>query len=776
MFNQIYTILILLFCFTSALSQSSIENLSQTTDQVIEGKVIRKESFVMNNDRNIYTRNTIQVLKVFKGEVKKEVEIITLGGEYNGRVQSWSHSFDIALHDHGIFFLIESSEFENTYAVISDYEGFISISNHNGHDVVGYGFKKEYKNIGKELYEPLKEINENLKVVKLNSYEEDLVASNISIGSSECAQYTIRNLEVIPSNDFQNSTSFYVEFDIDIRSLQNIFKLRKSEITMEYSTSLLGENIVGSNNITATLGGDFQNYTLGLFDAEPNKVTVNIEKIIGEVAVDVNTFQANIYHASIFIQNFDLAGVLGLSVNENFDLTTLIEEGEDVIEIECNEYNEDITISVNNLLPITIEEYNQEVYAGTKTLLTIEGENFLDNTGSFAAVEVWFTNAENADIFEWVKPYAGDYLLISDDLIQVYVPSYALDINGSNQNKEYAGSGVFKIVHRLNGATIEESDEKEITVTYAVRNRFYQTINGSSSTQPVMLTTGVTDNEYVVAFSPDFALKQDANGFYFKDAFGRALNSWCNTTNLNFVIDENAYQSGNFDLLVELGIPQNSSALASTSISSFIESNCAISLDNGSINHPEIHEVDFIDDVIITFNDNIALSLWDAKSLVPATLYSVEQVALHELGHSHGLLHTNHSEELMYYAANSATTITSESVSASNYLQNHSQTQLCLDGVYQANSNCTTGTIDLKLNGFVSIKTTYIDQEIIVESKDLRQVSQVQIFDTNVMLLKSVKNVESDYMIIPFHNVNGVFIISFTTDFGVYSDKLFIAN
>jgi len=71
MFNQIYTILILLFCFTSALSQSSIENLSQTTDQVIEGKVIRKESFVMNNDRNIYTRNTIQVLKVFKGEVEK---------------------------------------------------------------------------------------------------------------------------------------------------------------------------------------------------------------------------------------------------------------------------------------------------------------------------------------------------------------------------------------------------------------------------------------------------------------------------------------------------------------------------------------------------------------------------------------------------------------------------------------------------------------------------------------------------------------------------------
>ena len=114
MFNQIYTILILLFCFTSALSQSSIENLSQTSDQVIEGKVIRKESFVMNNDRNIYTRNTIQVLKVFKGEVKKEVEIITLGGEYNGRVQSWSHSFDIALHDHGIFFLIESSEFENS--------------------------------------------------------------------------------------------------------------------------------------------------------------------------------------------------------------------------------------------------------------------------------------------------------------------------------------------------------------------------------------------------------------------------------------------------------------------------------------------------------------------------------------------------------------------------------------------------------------------------------------------------------------------------------------
>ena len=58
-------------------------SLSKQIDKstlVLEGKVLSKKSFWDTNHQKIYTINTIEVFKVFKGEVSPKIEIITLGG------------------------------------------------------------------------------------------------------------------------------------------------------------------------------------------------------------------------------------------------------------------------------------------------------------------------------------------------------------------------------------------------------------------------------------------------------------------------------------------------------------------------------------------------------------------------------------------------------------------------------------------------------------------------------------------------------------------------
>lgn len=754
-------------------AQDSFQRLSDQSIKVIEGRVINQTCFKSEKNGYIYTSNTLEVLKVFKGENQETIEIITLGGTIDNEDQSWSHSFSLSSNDKGIFFLIESPMFRDTYIPVSDYEGFIAFRNYNGYDLMGYGFKKNYKNIGKEIYNPLIALHGNPQILKLNKHEQDLLEAQFSVGSTDCAEYIIKNLQITQASRLQNSTAYYVDFDIDIRSLNEVFKLRKSEISMEYSTSLLGENIVSSNNITATLGGDFQNYAIGLLDAAPNKVTVDIEKILGQVANEVNTFQSKIYHASIYIQNFDLAGVLSLTVDENFDLKTFKEEDDNVVEIDCNQYNADITITIGEILAIDITSYNQTVYAGTKTLLTIEGENLINLNGG---TEVWFYNAENADVLEWVKPYAGDYKQpLSSDKIEVYVPSHALNaLDGTNQNKEYAGTGKFKIVHKTNDVITEESTEQDITVTYAVKNKYYQFGSGGSETQPIMLTKDNDINGYVVTYSSTFSTLQDANGFYFKDAFERALNTWCNTTNLNYVIDENALQTGNYDLLIDYGATNSTTALASTLITDFYESDCAIEINNGSPNHPETHEVDFIDNITMTFNSAIPLANWSAEMLNTGFNFSVEQAALHELGHAHGILHTNHPNELMYYSAGSAYEITSEASSSSNYLQNHSLNHSCANGAYEKRTSCTTGTIEVSEN--VKVISRYINGEIIVSSSDLSIIDNIYIYSIDGKLIKAVDNNQVYEKRIHFRGADGIYIVSYFSEYGVFSDKLLITK
>uniref|UniRef100_UPI0040492400 T9SS type A sorting domain-containing protein n=2 Tax=Gelidibacter sp. TaxID=2018083 RepID=UPI0040492400 len=114
------------------LYEISLEEQVSQSSQIVEGKVISKQSHWDKNRQNIYTVNTIEVYKVFKGNAINTLEIITRGGVVDLQAQVFDPSLNLSVEDLGIFTLypntIEFSD-ENTsslrkFQTYSSVQGF----------------------------------------------------------------------------------------------------------------------------------------------------------------------------------------------------------------------------------------------------------------------------------------------------------------------------------------------------------------------------------------------------------------------------------------------------------------------------------------------------------------------------------------------------------------------------------------------------------------------------------------------------------------------------
>lgn len=82
----------------------------QSSSQIIEGKVISKTSFWDDNHHNIYTVNTIEVYKVFKGQtISETLEIITPGGSVGNNSEVVTPSLTLNVGEVGVFMLHENN-------------------------------------------------------------------------------------------------------------------------------------------------------------------------------------------------------------------------------------------------------------------------------------------------------------------------------------------------------------------------------------------------------------------------------------------------------------------------------------------------------------------------------------------------------------------------------------------------------------------------------------------------------------------------------------------
>lgn len=101
---NLFVLLISVRAFAQMRELTFFEKTENATD-IFEGKVIRKKCFWNTPHTLIFTSNTIEVYKIFKGNITtSEVEIITEGGEIDYQIQASSHELNLDLGNVGVFF------------------------------------------------------------------------------------------------------------------------------------------------------------------------------------------------------------------------------------------------------------------------------------------------------------------------------------------------------------------------------------------------------------------------------------------------------------------------------------------------------------------------------------------------------------------------------------------------------------------------------------------------------------------------------------------------
>ncbi|WP_027137630.1 T9SS type A sorting domain-containing protein [Gaetbulibacter saemankumensis] len=126
----------ILLCSLSSFSQElsykvNLEDQVKLSDQIVEGKIIAKSSFWDDTYENIYTRQTIEVYKVFKGNIVETVDLITEGGIVGLEAVMVSHSLQLQEGDTGVFMLkradsqnLSKGNTHNNFESVSDFQGF----------------------------------------------------------------------------------------------------------------------------------------------------------------------------------------------------------------------------------------------------------------------------------------------------------------------------------------------------------------------------------------------------------------------------------------------------------------------------------------------------------------------------------------------------------------------------------------------------------------------------------------------------------------------------
>ncbi|WP_317292989.1 T9SS type A sorting domain-containing protein [Aestuariibaculum lutulentum] len=210
--------------------KANLSNQIKQSKQVVEGKVISQESFWDDAHQNIFTRQIIEVNKVFKGELLKTVEVITNGGVVDLDAIIVSHSLQLKKGDFGMFILDEISDKNLTsknrnklFQSVGDLQGFYK------YDVKGNVASNGgaiYDNISIKLYNDIiKQTQKNPEILKSNELEmngeiqDQVIQSNLvtnttlTMASFNGARFTAGTKSILTINgsgfgDVKGSVSF----------------------------------------------------------------------------------------------------------------------------------------------------------------------------------------------------------------------------------------------------------------------------------------------------------------------------------------------------------------------------------------------------------------------------------------------------------------------------------------------------------------------------------------------------------------------------------------
>lgn len=288
----------------------SLAERARQSDFVIEGKVIAKSCFWDTKKRLIWTKNTIKLSKVFKGQVAGQVfEIITPGGTVGEDIISLSHNTVFSEGTEGIFFCV-FRELNGEKIVIPYYEHVYF--HDDGVNAIATDEYDGYKNVEKEIYPAIEKETRYRKNIGANMFEAKRLANSGGIfipddvNTGFAIEYSFDNVAYTGANNQ------ILAFDVYARSELSGIRLADLTLFIDYSAISFGANLVGNQKITATKGTMILGnaYTLTLADSTSDKLRIMVDAANGNPAAlyQLTTQNEFLCHLEIDISAVTLPG------------------------------------------------------------------------------------------------------------------------------------------------------------------------------------------------------------------------------------------------------------------------------------------------------------------------------------------------------------------------------------------------------------------------------------------------------------------------------------
>lgn len=189
------TILAFFISFLTVSAQVSLREISlkeqiSNSSLVVEGKVVAKRSFWDADHRLIYTANTVEVYKVFKGEPIQTIEVLTIGGVVGLRALVVSHSLKLREGSLGVFTLYDSdvsvkkvNKTTKQYKTYSSSQGFykynlkhnVALNPFGKKQGIQSSFYNEIMSLTKSKYINIADFDINKEYQKFNKSNDMLV-------------------------------------------------------------------------------------------------------------------------------------------------------------------------------------------------------------------------------------------------------------------------------------------------------------------------------------------------------------------------------------------------------------------------------------------------------------------------------------------------------------------------------------------------------------------------------------------------------------------------
>ncbi|WP_299272004.1 T9SS type A sorting domain-containing protein [uncultured Psychroserpens sp.] len=151
----------------------------QSSSKIIEGKVISKASFWDNDHHNIYTVNTVEVYKIFKGQsITETIEIITPGGTVGSESEIVTPSLTLNIGDLGVFMLhnndvsLTNNSTQATFKPFASSQGFYKYNLNN--NTVHNPFQAK-EGITSTFYNQIRTLTNHTAILEVADFDVDAI-------------------------------------------------------------------------------------------------------------------------------------------------------------------------------------------------------------------------------------------------------------------------------------------------------------------------------------------------------------------------------------------------------------------------------------------------------------------------------------------------------------------------------------------------------------------------------------------------------------------------